>query len=131
MGVWSILISGERSIMIMLVHNDFAKDKGHVADPDCDAIWDDADSVGLTPHRIPSPDELPERDSTKNRSRPRGRRRWVWISQVIRIDSVHHRKPSGWHKESNPCEKMTAMDKKTSDLANRINTDSPGPKATR
>lgn len=107
--------------MIMLVHNDFAKDKGHFSDPDCEAIWNDADSVGPTPHRIPTPGELPDRNSTKKIARDQEEGedgygfRKLFESALSIIESLVDGTRRAIHVK-----KMAAMDKKTSDLANQL-----------
>jgi hypothetical protein len=121
MGVWSILISHERSRMIMLVRNDFAKDKGRFSDPDCDGMWNDADSVGSTPHRIPTPGELPDRNSVKKAARDQEEGengygfRKLFESTLSIIESLVDGIRRTIHVK-----KITAMDKKTSDLANHL-----------
>lgn len=111
--------------MIMLVHNDFAKDKGHIADPDCDVFWNEAGSVGSAPHRIPTPGELPDRNSTNEAARDQEKGEDVYgfresiessfESALSIIQSLFDNLRRLIHVN-----KMTAKDKETSDLANKL-----------
>jgi len=106
--------------MIMLVHNDFAKDKGRFSDPDCEATWNEADSVG-SPHRIPTPGELPDRNSANKAARDQEKGedefgfRESLESALSIIQSLFDNLRRVIHVK-----KMAAMDKETSDLAHKL-----------